>query len=182
MLSRKYAPLLKFSRRLRRVNAYGEKMAIKKLNGTDPKEPDRVVPGLGEKLRTAREAEGMSIRELAAKSGVNIARISRLENDRANLRLPHFLDLLAALKLSAGEALDPDLDEKSRFLQIARRVRGLIGVSELEWLSQLDKLEAKLALQRAHEGVEYHRKQLERPAEETPVPHTIRGMKRGDPF
>ncbi len=153
-------------------------MAGKRTN----KEPERVIAGLGEKIRTAREAEGLSIREVAEKSGINIARISRLENDRANLRLPNFLDLLRVLKLTAAEALDPDLDERSKFMQLARQVRGVIGTTELEWLAELDRMEARIAVQRAHEGVEYHRRELQREVPAPANPGDLVPLKRGDPF
>jgi transcriptional regulator with XRE-family HTH domain len=181
--SRKCAPLLKNLKRLRNVNAEAEKMAEKKQSRTEAREPERVVEGLGKKIRAAREAEGLSIRQLAERSGVNIARISRLENDRANLRLPNFLDLLRILKISAGEALDPDLDEKSRFLQMARKLRGVIGTTEMEWLSDLERIEARLAIEGAHKEVEYHRSKLHpRETHADPPNGEIHPIKRGDPF
>ena len=124
------------------------------------KTPDRVVEGLGDKLRKAREDAGLSVRQLAVRSGISGGRISQLENDQGNLRLPNFLDVVHALGIRAGELLDPEIDDRSQIVQLARRIKKTIGSEELEWLATLDRIEARIAMEYAHAGVDLHIRKL----------------------
>lgn len=122
------------------------------------KRPKEVVPGLGEHLRRAREIKDLSLRELGKRTGMSAARICQLEAGDGNAKLVNFVRLAKALDVSASELLDPEIDERSKFLQLARRMRTSIGLAEMEFLADLNLPEAKVALQFMHAGVEQYRR------------------------
>lgn len=62
---------------------------------------------LGQRLRRLRRQRLLTLRELAAKSGVSIGTIHRIENDRGIPRLRTLRRLAAALEVPP-EALAPD--------------------------------------------------------------------------
>jgi transcriptional regulator with XRE-family HTH domain len=161
LVSRKCAPLLKNSRRLNTLNIETEMSAVLDNKPKKPKTPEHVVEGLGAKLRRAREDAGLSVRQLATRSGISGGRISQLENDKGNLRLPHFMDVVRALGIRAGDLLDPEIDDRSQIVQLARRIKKTIGNEDLEWLGQLDRIEARIAMEYAHAGVDLHLRKLE---------------------
>lgn len=128
-------------------------------NRTRGSDLEAVHPGLGPKLRAAREAAGIQLNEAARRSGINPSQLSRFEREKIGMSIPRFMHLMNVLELRAGDLLDPDVDSRSRFLQMARRVRSLIGTREMQWLADLKPLEARLAMEGAHKEVEYHQRQ-----------------------
>ena len=56
----------------------------------------------GERLRTLRQAVGLSIRELVRRSGVSMTTIINAEHGRKNLRLPSAVKLARTLGVSPG--------------------------------------------------------------------------------
>jgi transcriptional regulator with XRE-family HTH domain len=62
---------------------------------------------VGEAIKHAREARGISLSDLARQSGTAKATLSALEAGRANPTLETLWALAAALKLSLGELVDP---------------------------------------------------------------------------
>jgi len=57
------------------------------------------IEDVADTLRTAREARGLSQRELSARSGVPQGHISKIENGTVNLRLSSLVELARALDL-----------------------------------------------------------------------------------
>lgn len=57
-------------------------------------------------LRKIREKKGLSVRELASRCDVEYAKISRLENNKANLTLTTLLELAEGLEIEPKELLD----------------------------------------------------------------------------
>ena len=55
--------------------------------------------GIGEKLRTARMEQNMSLRELAEKAELSASLLSQIENDRANPSVRSLYSIAAALSL-----------------------------------------------------------------------------------
>src|SRR6185436_4575987 len=62
---------------------------------------------VGESIKRAREARGLSLSDLARQSGTAKATLSALEAGRANPTLETLWALAAALQLSLGELVDP---------------------------------------------------------------------------
>lgn len=60
----------------------------------------------GQHLRKLREKKGLSMRELASRCDVEYAKISRLENNKANLTLTTLLELADGLEVDPKELVD----------------------------------------------------------------------------
>ncbi|UJR82828.1 helix-turn-helix domain-containing protein [Sandaracinus amylolyticus] len=70
-------------------------------------EPTSVRAHLGAALRRAREAKGLTVSELARRSGIAKATLSELEAGRANPTLETLWALAVPLEVSLGELVDP---------------------------------------------------------------------------
>jgi len=66
---------------------------------------------LGDKLRERRQAQGMSLRDVAEKSGVASSTIHSVEQGNYHVQLDRFLLILAALDLVPSEVLIEDRAE-----------------------------------------------------------------------
>lgn len=62
---------------------------------------------LGDQLRQARQKARLSLRELSARAGISIAKLSKVENGLATLRHPELLTLAEALAVPATTLLTP---------------------------------------------------------------------------
>lgn len=62
---------------------------------------------LGEQLRQARQKAQLSLRDLSARAGISIAKLSKVENGLATLRHPELLTLAEALAVPATVLLAP---------------------------------------------------------------------------
>jgi len=60
---------------------------------------------VADRLRTARENKGLSMRQAADAAGISVSTISRVENGIGLLSLQGFVDLCAALDLLPSVAL-----------------------------------------------------------------------------
>jgi transcriptional regulator with XRE-family HTH domain len=60
----------------------------------------------GEHLKYLREKKGLSIRELASLCDVDYGKISKLENNKANLTFTTLLELADGLEMSLKTLLD----------------------------------------------------------------------------
>lgn len=60
---------------------------------------------LGDQLRQARQKARLSLRELSARAGISIAKLSKVENGLATLRHPELLTLAEALAVPATTLL-----------------------------------------------------------------------------
>lgn len=133
-----------------------------------------VYPGLGTRVREVRGARALN--EVARAAGINQSQLSRFEREQLGMSIPRFMRLLEVLEVRAGDVLDPDIDSASRFLQLAKKVRNLVGTSHLQWLAELSKVEAVLAVEGAKKEVAYHRSQIapaQAPAENQPSENQI---------
>lgn len=61
--------------------------------------------GIIERLRRARERQGMSMREVAKCAGISAASICRMETNLGTMRLDSFVRLCGALGISPSVAL-----------------------------------------------------------------------------
>lgn len=69
---------------------------------------------IGERLREARSAQGMSLSDVAGKAEISVATLSRIERDKQTLDLGLFLNLMRILQLNPAELLrDEDHDGDS---------------------------------------------------------------------
>lgn len=59
-------------------------------------------------LKKLREKEGVSIRELASRCDVDYAKISKLENNKANLTVTTLIELAEGLNIHPKDLLDID--------------------------------------------------------------------------
>ncbi|HSP16745.1 MAG TPA: helix-turn-helix transcriptional regulator [Thermoanaerobaculia bacterium] len=79
---------------------------------------------IGERLRSARQAQEVSLTEIAAKAGISAATLSRIETDKQGLDLGLFLTLAQVLKADPNQLLgEHDVDEESD--PLARRIEAL---------------------------------------------------------
>lgn len=60
----------------------------------------------GQHLKKLREKKGLSMRELASRCDVDYAKISKLENNKANLTLTTLLELADGLEVDPKELVD----------------------------------------------------------------------------
>lgn len=142
------------------------------------KPKEYALPGLGARLKAARESAGYETVEAFRKaSGISKGMISQAENELNNLSLKNLLTWCRVAKVRAGALLDPDIDERSHYLQVAQKLRGTIGTHEMEWMADLDRIEARIAIEYAHNGVDGHRRKLEAPRAPEPPDAPVRPLK-----
>lgn len=67
----------------------------------------------GEHLADLRKKKGLSIRELALRCDVDYGKISKIENNKANLTLTTLLELAEGLEVHPKELLNTDFTKKS---------------------------------------------------------------------
>lgn len=80
---------------------------------------------IGERLRGARHAQGLSLAEVAAKVNVSVATLSRIENSKQSIDLQLFLHLAEALDVPAAEFLIPEQERTDTIDPLARRIAAL---------------------------------------------------------
>ena len=61
-------------------------------------------------LKTLREEKGISMRELSSRCDVDYGKISKLENNKANLTLTTLIELAEGLEVHPQELLDINFD------------------------------------------------------------------------
>jgi transcriptional regulator with XRE-family HTH domain len=81
-------------------------------------EPDELA--IGQRLRAARNASGISLRQLAASSGVAVSHLSGIERGNANVTLAVLKRICDALDIRVGELLH-EPEEESDSVRILRR-------------------------------------------------------------
>lgn len=60
---------------------------------------------IGERLREARTAQGMSLSDVADKAEISVATLSRIERDKQTIELGLFLTLMRILQMNPAELL-----------------------------------------------------------------------------
>jgi transcriptional regulator with XRE-family HTH domain len=64
----------------------------------------------GLRLSKIRKKKGLSMRELAARCDIDYAKISKLENNKANITLTTLIELAEGLEVHPKTLLDIDFD------------------------------------------------------------------------
>lgn len=64
-----------------------------------------VLERFGENVRAARKARGWTQEELAARTGLAVVQVSRVERGKREIRLTTLLRLVAALEVTADDLL-----------------------------------------------------------------------------
>lgn len=64
----------------------------------------------GLQLSKLRKKKGLSVRELSARCDVDYGKISKLENNKANLTLTTLIELAEGLEVHPKDLLDIDFD------------------------------------------------------------------------
>ncbi|MGZ5451226.1 MAG: helix-turn-helix domain-containing protein [Thermoanaerobaculia bacterium] len=77
---------------------------------------------IGERLRELRQAQGLSLADVASKAKVSVATLSRIENDKQSVDLGLFLILAKILQVAAHELLDGEDADDSKVDPLARRI------------------------------------------------------------
>lgn len=77
---------------------------------------------IGERIRELRQAQGLSLADVAGKAQISVATLSRIENDKQSVDLGLFLILAKILQVTAGEILDSDDEDDSKVDPLARRI------------------------------------------------------------
>lgn len=72
---------------------------------TKDTEHDRLVE-VGGRIRTAREARGLNLHELARLSGISASALSLIETGQRDLRITSLCRIADALRVTAGGLLD----------------------------------------------------------------------------
>lgn len=63
----------------------------------------KIIKEFGKELKKARESKGVSLRELAAQTGIDHAVIARIEGGKSNAVMTTIVDLADALGVDPGE-------------------------------------------------------------------------------
>lgn len=85
------------------------------MRGRNQTAKDIDFDGLGDKLREIRQARGMSIGEVARRSGVPPSTISKIENRQINPSLVHAINLATALGANLGFLVNRDIGRSEPF-------------------------------------------------------------------
>lgn len=72
---------------------------------TNDTERDRLAE-VGGRIRTARDARGLNLHELARLSGISASALSLIETGQRDLRITSLCRIAGALRVTAGELLD----------------------------------------------------------------------------
>jgi transcriptional regulator with XRE-family HTH domain len=79
---------------------------------------------VGERIREARQAQGRSLADVAAKLKISVATLSRIENEKQSVDLGLFLSLARALHVPPNEFLRDDAEAED-IDPLARRIASL---------------------------------------------------------
>ena len=79
-------------------------------------------PMIGEKIREVRQAQGLSLADIAGKAKISVATLSRIENDKQSVDLGLFLVLAKVLQVAAHELLEPEEEGNGTVDPLARRI------------------------------------------------------------
>ena len=63
---------------------------------------------VGQRIKAARKARGLSQAELAKKAGLSLPLISQIENGKSKMLVPTLVAILEALEVSADSILQPE--------------------------------------------------------------------------
>src|SRR5436190_19699419 len=69
--------------------------------------PDAMHPQLGVCLRAARQARGLTLKQVAERTGMALSTLSKVENGLMSLTYDKLLQLTAGLKMEIAELFNP---------------------------------------------------------------------------
>ena len=87
---------------------------------------------LGERIRTARQNAGLTLRQLGAATGVSASLLSQIENDRARPSVTTLYNLVGTLGLSLDEVLDKPSEDTATVLSSTSGIDMDAGLARLE--------------------------------------------------
>jgi len=90
------------------------------------------VHRLGERIRTARQNAGLTLRQLGAATGVSASLLSQIENDRARPSVTTLYNLVGTLGLSLDEVLDKPSEDTATVLSSTSGIDMDAGLARLE--------------------------------------------------
>lgn len=82
---------------------------MQELHRHEKKDTERLEK-FGAQLMKLRKKKGLSIRELASRCDVDYGKISKLENNKANLTVTTLIELAEGLEIHPKELLNIDFD------------------------------------------------------------------------
>jgi transcriptional regulator with XRE-family HTH domain len=86
---------------------------------------------IGERLRSARQAQQLSLTDIAGKAGISAATLSRIETDKQGLDLGLFLMLASVLRAEPNDLLGGrDIDKESD--PLAKRIAALASADRAQ--------------------------------------------------
>lgn len=101
------------------------------MSGNTPADELSALAGLGETLRTLRQARGLSLNELSAAAGVPISTISKIENRQMNPSLVHAINLATALDANLGFLIDRNIHQSTPFSVVRSGRRPRLELPEM---------------------------------------------------
>src|SRR3979411_2822576 len=82
-------------------------MAFSENNMSDREVPDAMHPQLGVCLRAARQARGLTLKQVAERTGMALSTLSKVENNQMSLTYDKLLQLTFGLKMEIAELFNP---------------------------------------------------------------------------
>lgn len=90
---------------------------------------DEIIAGIGVKIRLLRQAEGLSLQQLAERSGVSAASIHKIERNAMVPTITTLMKLATALDRSIAYLVDEEVDNSSQAVLIRAKERSLLAGS-----------------------------------------------------
>ncbi len=118
----------------------------------------RQSPLYGQILRKLREAKGLSQAEVARRSGISPAQLTRLETNQRGLYLEDFIRIAEALDEKAGNLLPNDLGDLGHMKPIIDHITSV----KPEYLPHVSTIINKLVLLTNHVAIHKERKKQTR--------------------
>jgi transcriptional regulator with XRE-family HTH domain len=86
----------------------GSGLTVSERFGMDDREvPDAMRPQLGVCLRAARQARGLTLKQVAERTGMALSTLSQVENNQMSLTYDKLLQLTFGLKMQIAELFNP---------------------------------------------------------------------------
>ena len=102
---------------------------------------------IGERLRGVRQSQGRSLAEVAGKTNISVATLSRIETDKQSIDVALLMELTGVLGVEAAALLGPAQGNGSAPDPLAQRIAGLDARTRTElWRD----LAGERRAQRAH--------------------------------
>jgi transcriptional regulator with XRE-family HTH domain len=109
----------------------------------------RAQPQIGRRLRTARQSQGLSLRDLAGRLGVSASLISQIETGRAQPSVSTLYAIVGELGVSLDDLLFPDAERPAtaKDPRMVERGMGVVGSSPppAAFLRSTDRKRIRLA-------------------------------------